>query len=304
MAESTHPVKAKMRELAGLGPVLAAPLNAEAPQGAILISRVADRPAFTADDLEMAELFAHQAGVAYQAVRARSDASRLSVLEQRDRLAREAGDSLLQRLFALGASLQSVLNSPLERSAENTVERVLHQVGDVVRDVRRTVVAPPGQATLAAVQAGVLDALHPLTSSLGFRPTLTAHGLPDAVVPGPLVPAVVSVAYEMVKTAATSGAVEELTLRLSVDEHWLILSALEAARGGVDLSPYPAWEHLEDRAEQHDGHVALLDSDAGHRRITWAVPLDPAEPAALARPSAARLPGEAAIANHPEAPLP
>jgi hypothetical protein len=108
----------------------------------------------------------------------------------------------------------------------------------------------------------------------------------------------------MVKTAATSGAVEELTLRLSVDEHWLILSALEAARGGVDLSPYPAWEHLEDRAEQHDGHVALLDSDAGHRRITWAVPLDPAEPAALARPSAARLPGEAAIANHPEAPLP
>ena len=70
--------------------------------------RVKGRPAFEPADLEMAEAFAKHATVAIELVKARADQQRLAVLEDRDRIARDLHDHVIQRLFAAGLSLQSL----------------------------------------------------------------------------------------------------------------------------------------------------------------------------------------------------
>lgn len=83
------------------GPVMALPLTGDwSARGAIVAGRVSSRSPFDQGDLEMAEAFAEQAALALELSEARGDQHRLSVLEDRDRIARDLHDHVIQRLFA------------------------------------------------------------------------------------------------------------------------------------------------------------------------------------------------------------
>ena len=57
---------------------------------------------------DMAEAFANHAALARELVEARANQQRLAVLEDRDRIARDLHDHVIQRLFAAGLSVQSL----------------------------------------------------------------------------------------------------------------------------------------------------------------------------------------------------
>ena len=90
------------------GPLMTMPLRGEGvPRGAVVVGRRPGRHRFTAADLVMAESFANQAAVALELFDARADQQRLTVLEDRDRIARDLHDHVIQRLFATALSLQA-----------------------------------------------------------------------------------------------------------------------------------------------------------------------------------------------------
>ena len=135
------------------GPVLVVPLvGSHSTHGVLSVVRRRGRPAFTAEDLAMATGFANQASVALELARARSEQQRAALLDERERIAADLHDHVIQRLFASGLSLQALAAT---LGPGRATERVLATVADLdatISQIRTAIFAlqQAPQALLAA----------------------------------------------------------------------------------------------------------------------------------------------------------
>src|SRR5438105_478585 len=98
-----------MVSIAGVGPMLLVPLALRtSAHGVLAVGRTAGRPAFRPADIPLLESFAEQAILALEYARARSEVTRLRVVEDRERIARDLHDGVIQSLFAVGLGLQGM----------------------------------------------------------------------------------------------------------------------------------------------------------------------------------------------------
>jgi GAF domain-containing protein len=111
------------------GPTMLAPLiDAKGVRGAVVLLRMAGRPRFTAHDLDLATTFADQVALAFELNDTRAEAESLRAVEERDRLAQDLHDSVIQRLFATGVGLQGLANSV---PSDETVARLRAHIADL-----------------------------------------------------------------------------------------------------------------------------------------------------------------------------
>jgi GAF domain-containing protein len=92
---------------AEFGPALALPLGAgESISGVLLAVRAPGSAGFDEHQLQVVSLFADQAALALQRAESQSARQELEVLADRDRIARDLHDHVIQRLFAIGLAMQ------------------------------------------------------------------------------------------------------------------------------------------------------------------------------------------------------
>jgi GAF domain-containing protein len=144
---------------------MALPLRGETgPRGAIVAGRIMPHTAFTEADLDMAETFAGQAAIALELSDARANQQRLGVLEDRDRVASDLHDHVIQRLFAAGLSLQSLTSTANDEVLEQRLTRTVDELDETIRQIRTTIFAPqensPRSQRGAALE--VVDQIAPL----------------------------------------------------------------------------------------------------------------------------------------------
>ena len=120
----------------GIGPVLFAPLAVRGTVlGTLLVANATGRRPFGAADLQLTETFAEQAAVAVEHARLQQELDRLAVLEDRERIAKELHDGVIQALFAVGLGLQGsaalARDSDLRRRIGGAVEELDRVIGDL-----------------------------------------------------------------------------------------------------------------------------------------------------------------------------
>ena len=125
---SALPGSAAVARGLNVGPVLLMPLTgSRRVHGVLSAARTRDGVEFSAEDLDMAVGFANQASVAIELAEARAEQQRAVLLDERDRIAADLHDHVIQRLFATGLSLQSTLASlPTGKSQDTGAVRDRH----------------------------------------------------------------------------------------------------------------------------------------------------------------------------------
>lgn len=124
----------------GLGPAVAVPLGTrDGLRGVLMLARGAGRPPFT--EVETAPLlgFAGQAALAMELAERRRDAEQLSLLEDRDRIARDLHDLAIQRLFATGMTLQSAQRFVQHPQAAERLGRAVDDLDTTIKIIRSTI---------------------------------------------------------------------------------------------------------------------------------------------------------------------
>jgi signal transduction histidine kinase len=124
------------------GPALLAALRPDPEtSGALVVGwSGTNRQSVGAPDVEMLAAFAEQAALALELARGQSDRARLAVYEDRDRIARDLHDSVVQRLFAVGLSLRGVTRGTLSpEDSARRAERAVDDLDATVKDIRRTI---------------------------------------------------------------------------------------------------------------------------------------------------------------------
>jgi signal transduction histidine kinase len=180
----------------------------------------------------------------------RTGDTRLAVVEDRERIARDLHDVVIQRLFAIGLTLEGASHSISELDAGAQVSRAIDELDQTIKEIRTTIFGLQGavgadgndQASLRARIVAVGDQAVP---ALGFIPSLRFDGLIDTTVPDRLADQVVAVP-------------------LSVDDDGVGITET-GRRSGL--------RNMEVRAKASGGKLQLVDRAPSGTHIEWQVPM-------------------------------
>jgi signal transduction histidine kinase len=251
------------------------PLHTSQEQEPVLvIGRHAGAPPFSPSIEPLLTAFSHQIGLALDMAARQKLARQLDVYEDRDRIARDLHDLIIQRVFAAGLALQSVLPRIGDADARRRVQGVVRQLDDTVRDIRTTIFdlhTPEAADGGDSLRRRLLDVI---TESAGdvLLPTVRMSGAVDSLISGELAADVEAVAREAVTNAARHSGGAHVTVTLDVADE-VVLEVVDDGRGIDPEIARSGLRNVEERARRHQGAVAVTALPEGGTRLRWCVPL-------------------------------
>jgi signal transduction histidine kinase len=124
-------------QLGRFGPCIFVPLMAQGLAfGTLMVANLRGGTAFLEEDVRLLESFADQASVALEYARAQREVQRLMVLEDRERIAKELHDGVIQSLFAVGMGLQGSAMMTSDEDLAHRIEAAVGELDRVIRDLR------------------------------------------------------------------------------------------------------------------------------------------------------------------------
>ncbi len=231
---------------------------------------------FTSDDEALIGALALTAGIAIENARLHARVQEVAIFEERDRLARDLHDTVIQRLFAIGLSLQSMVSNP---SGDLQVERLTHAITDVDDTIRqvRTSIFELGSAEMGrSLRSEVLSLVGDLRAVVGFAIQASFEGPVDIAVPDNVHENLLAVIREAVTNIGRHAAATAATVaidvssdqcRLRVMDNGCGFSDADVESGGLGLG------NLRRRAEKLGGQFSIERPSAGGSELVWQVPI-------------------------------
>ncbi|MFH8606177.1 GAF domain-containing sensor histidine kinase [Streptomyces sp. NPDC018029] len=240
---------------ARFGPSMMLPLQAGGRLiGTLALPRRRGAPAYTSAERLLATQFASQAAVALVLADAQQGRERLAVFEDRDRIARDLHDLVVQRLFATGMMLESTRRRARSTPVESTLDHAVDELESTIQEVRTAIFAlqqPPADAP-ATFRGKVLRETAGAAAVLGIQPSVHFAGAVDTRVTDPAAGHLLAALRRSL--AATSRRTGVTRVDVTVDAR----ATLPDGREGVRLTVYD------------DGDTDGVEAGT---TVTWQAPL-------------------------------
>ncbi|HSR84906.1 MAG TPA: GAF domain-containing protein [Streptosporangiaceae bacterium] len=263
------------REHLHLGPAILFPLGASGNvHGVLTAGRHPGAMPLAPAAADMLVTFASQAGIALELAEHRRQAERVAVFEDRDRIARDLHDLVIQRLYATGMSLQGTMPMVSSPDAAQRVSSAVDALDETIREIRSSIFAlqtrheakPPG------LRARILQVADEATPALGFPPTIQLDGRLDDDVPDDVAEQVLGVLREALSNAARHAAARSVAVQVRAAAE-LSLRVRDNGAGMPVTARRSGLANLEQRASKLGGSFRI-DSAAGRgTELDWRVPL-------------------------------
>ncbi len=258
------------------GPLMVLPLaGTQMIRGVLTVARRKDKRGFGAADLRMAAGFASHASVALELADARSAEQRILLLEDRERIARDLHDHVIQELFGIGLGLES---ATMLLGADHPVsDRVQQRIGELDRTIRRIRTSifelrGPLLGTGDGIRQRILAVSADLTPALGFAPRVTFSGLVDIVLDGELGDDVVATCREALANVAKHAHAGHVDVDVAVSAQDVTLAVTDDGVGIDEPERVSGLDNLRQRAAKHGGSFEITnrrDSGRTGTTLTW-----------------------------------
>ena len=255
------------------GPALGVPITSDrGPIGALVLTRNADEAPFNNSDVAIAEGLAEQAALGLELRRGREDSERLLLIGDRERIARDLHDLVIQRLFATGMTLQSLVNLSDDDRVTERLGRTVDDLDATIREIRSAIFAlePPVHAT-GGLRSKVVGIARRAADHLGFEPAVRFDGPVDAAVSEEIGAHVLAVVNEGLSNVArhAHATCVDLDLITATD---LRLTIADDGVGLGEPDRESGLSNLRDRAEALGGTLSIRPAGGG-TCLEWCVPL-------------------------------
>ena len=272
--------------LPDLGPAISFPLGvAGSVGGVLLVGRRRGRPPFTSADIGMLGAFGGQAAVALELAARREDAEQLTVLEDRDRIARDLHDLVIQRLYATGMSLEGAVPMVLRRDVSDRIRHAVDAMDDTIKDIRATIYSLQARAVPEEprLRADIVALTDEMTEALSFAPALRLGSHLDSRAVGQLAEQVLAVLREALSNAARHARATRVDVSVDTDDAgWVTVLVRDNGIGldGGSGAPSPGSRrsglaNMSDRAGKLGGTFRVVPADGGGTEAEWRVPIPP-----------------------------
>ncbi|NMH95502.1 GAF domain-containing sensor histidine kinase [Pseudonocardia bannensis] len=257
------------------GPTVAVPLQpSEKVTGVLIALRREGAEPFQPGGIPLLASFADQAALALELGEKNRAQRQLGVLADRDRIARDLHDHVIQRLFATGLRLQSTLRRARTPDVRQRIQQSVDELDLTVREIRTAIFDL--HTTIGRVESGLrrrlLDTVADANVGSGLSSSVRISGPVDTVVPPDLGTHVVAVVRETVSNVVRHARARSLVVSIEAGKELTV----EVSDDGVGLDPAAVrsgLRNLEERVLECGGVFTARTEPAGGTTVRWTVPL-------------------------------
>jgi two-component system sensor histidine kinase DevS len=254
------------------GPALVLPLRAtDSVAGVLVAVRAVGAQPFTNEQLDMMAAFADQAALAWQLASTQRQMRELSILTDRDRIARDLHDHVIQRLFAVGLALQGTIPRARAPEVQQRLTDCVDDLQEVIQEIRTAIFDLHGPSSGVTRLRQRLDEAVGQFATSNLRTTVQYTG-PLSVVDTALADHAEAVVREAVSNAVRHADASTLTVDVTVDDN-LCIEVVDNGRGISSDFTGSGLTNLRRRAEEAGGTFAVEARPAGGTKLTWCAPL-------------------------------
>ncbi|MEV0063189.1 GAF domain-containing protein [Nocardia sp. NPDC050718] len=262
--------------IADFGPALTLPLRANGLVTGVLTTVL---PAGTTppsdEDQALMTTYADQAAVALQLAATQRRMRDLDVYADRDRIARGLHDHVIQRLFAVGLSLQGTMQRVRTPEVRTRLDETIDDIQAIVQDIRYSIFDLQSNTTTDSSQyrKRLHHIITEMTAETGLRTTVRLAG-PVTVLEPPLSDHVEAVLREAVSNVVRHAKANSVAVELVVRDEVTI----EVADDGIGIAPEvtrrSGLANLAARAAAAGGVFTATARPEGGTLLRWSAPLD------------------------------
>lgn len=254
------------------GPALLLPLRAaDTIAGVVVVVRQSGAPPFNEEQLAMMATFADQAALAWQLATTQRRMRELDVLTDRDRIARDLHDHVIQRLFAVGLALQGAIARARYPEVRQRLSNAVDDLHAVIQEIRVAIFDLHGGRAGTTHMRQRLDAAIAQFADSGVRTTVQFVG-PLSVVDSELADHAEAVVREAVSNAVRHANATEVTVDVRVEDE-LGIDIVDNGCGINEPITESGLANLRHRAEKAGGEFTITNADGGGTALHWSAPL-------------------------------
>ncbi|WP_086852305.1 sensor histidine kinase [Amycolatopsis kentuckyensis] len=259
------------------GPAMVVPLRAgDRTTGVLIAAREAGAASFESAQLSVVASFADQAALALQLAAQQRAARELDVLGDRDRIARDLHDHVIQRLFAVGLSMQSTQRRTKSPELQKRLGDSIEQLHEIVQEIRTAIFDLHGGAageTGLRLRHRLHDAIAELTDDAPIQPTVSLSGSIDTV-PTQLAEHAEAVVREAVSNAVRHADASTVSVSVTVKDDMIRIVVADDGKGPAEGISPSGLGNLRDRAESSGGTFTWGAGPEGGVRVEWSAPVN------------------------------
>ncbi|HEY6737627.1 MAG TPA: histidine kinase, partial [Actinopolymorphaceae bacterium] len=265
--------------VAPAGPVMLAPLlTGTRCLGVLVVCRSSAAAPFVPTDVDLLSTYARHAAAILDLLRTQEIRARSSVYEDRDRIARDLHDHVIQRMFAVALGIQGMLEQVPDGPTAERLQRYVGELDATIHQIRRTIFAlqeDPDERP--GLRRELLDVVRHVEDALGFAPRLLLDGPLDSTVPDDARSALVATVREALSNTVKHAGASFVEISVLADPRRRLLEVkVEDDGAGPATSPTSTGlglHDLERRARDLGGTCELRARPGGGSCLFWSIPL-------------------------------
>jgi signal transduction histidine kinase len=250
---------------------LGVPIRGKEAIGSLYLADKQSGDQFTEEDERLAVTLAAASGVAIDNARLQSSLEHVAVLQDRERIARELHDKVIQRLFAAGMTLQTTL--PIARSeVASHITQAVEEIDETIRDIRRTIFALETR-TRRGVRVDIFAHVDAAREVLGFTPELRLEGPIDSAVPETTADHLLATLFEALSNVAQHAGASKVDVAVEAGDELRLQVADDGAGLPDRIEPGQGLRNMERRALELGGNASVRPGEGAGTVVEWRVPL-------------------------------
>jgi signal transduction histidine kinase len=255
------------------GPLLAVALSTQgAHHGVLLLMRDGGAGRYSRTDVEMGAVFGSHVALALELARVHRLREQLIVFTDRDRIARDLHDLVIQRLFAAGLSVQSLNRFTGDTKALERIRAITGELDEVIRSLRDTIYylrTSSGETEL--LSSRIRQLARSAAKSLPFSPGLTIRGDVDSLPLG-IADNVVAVVSEGLSNAIRHSGADSIEIAVAAEGGQVLVAIADNGSGFSQPAKRNGLDNMEDRARLMGGHCNISSEPGVGTRLEWSIP--------------------------------
>lgn len=254
-----------------LGPVLVCAIgHSNSENGVLLLARPQGSAAYNQAEVESSTLFGSRIGLALDLARVHALREQNLLFTDRERIARDLHDLVIQRLFAAGLSIQSLRRYTLDPVAHERIATVTSELDDTIRKLRDTIYSlRTGEEEQEPLTARILRVIQETSRSYSVAPKVAFAGPVDDAVKATIAGHLLSVLSEGLSNAARHSGAEEIRVTVSVTQKRVELEIKDDGCGFEEPARVSGLANMRHRAEQLGGSCTIQSAPGEGTRVTW-----------------------------------
>jgi signal transduction histidine kinase len=261
-----------------LAQVLAVPIGHASPGARLLLlARQGGAQRYNRTDVASADVFGAHIGLALDLNRARREREETLIGLDRDRIAQDLHDLVIQRLFAAGLRIQALRRFTTGPAADARIGEVTAELDASIRELRNTIysLGTRDSTALETFSRKFLDTLRKALHEADLKPHIDLTGIVDDI-PSPVARQVLAVLSEAASNAVRHSHAANLTVSVVLENGNLELLVKDDGQGFEDPSRVSGLANMQQRAQALGGSCAIETAPGRGTTVRWRIPFPPA----------------------------